>query len=144
MPEAIRVYCQRKGQVVPQDEGAMIRCILEGLSLRYRAVLGWLEELLGQRIETIHIVGGGSRNRLLCQLAADACNRVIVAGPVEATAIGNVTMQAVASKELGSIQDARTLVRESFPLERYEPRRPLRWDEAFQQFQNLTSSHDGE
>ena len=144
MPEAIRVYCQRKGQEVPQDEGAMIRCILEGLALRYRAVLGWLEELLGHRIETIHIVGGGSKNRLLCQLAADACNRIVVAGPIEATAIGNITMQAVASKELGSIQDARALVRESFPLERYEPRRPLRWDEAFQRFQNLTSSHDGE
>ena len=79
----------------------MIRCALESLALRYRQVLGWLEELIGGRIETIHIVGGGTQNRQLCQMAADACHRRVVAGPVEATAIGNVMMQAVATRRRG-------------------------------------------
>ena len=87
-------FLPRTGQTAPENEGAVIRCALESLALQYRRVLGWLEELIGGRIETIHIVGGGTQNRQLCQMAADACQRRVVAGPVEATAIGNVMMQA--------------------------------------------------
>jgi len=89
--------------VVPTSEGAIIRTALESIALRYRMVLGYLEELAGGRLETIHIVGGGTQNRLLCQMTADACNRRVVAGPVEATAVGNLMMQAVAKGALGSI-----------------------------------------
>src|SRR5262249_59155738 len=93
MPAALADFCRRSGQPVPVEPGAVIRCALESLALRYRWVLERLEELLARRLEVIHIVGGGSQNGLLCQFTADACNRPVVAGPVEATAIGNVLVQ---------------------------------------------------
>jgi rhamnulokinase len=137
MPEAIRDFCRRTGQTVPADHGAVIRCALESLALRYRLVLGWLEELTGARIATIHVVGGGSQNRQLCQFTADACGRVVLAGPAEATAIGNVLVQATAAGDVASIVQARDVVRASFPPQRYEPTDRAKWDEAFQRFQNL-------
>jgi sugar (pentulose or hexulose) kinase len=94
-------------------------------------VLGYLEELAGGRLETIHIVGGGTQNRLLCQMTADACNRRVVAGPVEATAVGNLMMQAVAKGALGSIAQAREVIGTSFAVEEYLPRLPQPWDDAY-------------
>jgi len=132
MPEAIRQFCRDTGQTVPESEGAVIRCALESLALRYRQVLGWLEELNGGALETIHIVGGGTQNRQLCQMAADACNRRVVAGPIEATAIGNVMMQAVAAGDAGSIAQAREVIAASFPVEEYQPQDSAAWDEAFE------------
>jgi rhamnulokinase len=134
MPEAICEYCQRTGQTVPPDDWSIVRCALESLALRYRLVFGWLEELTGGRIETIHIVGGGSQNQQLCQFTADACNRVVLAGPAEATAIGNVLVQAIAAGDLSSIAQARQLVRESFPPTRYEPQNGAAWDAAYEKF----------
>lgn len=138
MPSAIHDYCRRNGQAPPESEGAMIRTVLESLALRYRMVLGWLRELTGAPIQTIHIVGGGTQNRLLCQMAADACNCRVVTGPVEATAIGNVMMQAVSAGDVGSIAEARAVIRNSFDVEEYEPRQPERWDDAFGRFEQLT------
>ncbi|HTN74325.1 MAG TPA: rhamnulokinase family protein [Pirellulaceae bacterium] len=134
MPQAIRDYCQQTGQPQPANEGAVIRCALESLALRYRMVLSWLEQLTGGRIETIHIVGGGTQNRLLCQMAADACNRRVVAGPVEATAIGNVMMQAVATGQIDSIASARQVIKRSFDVVEYLPQRPEMWDYAYERF----------
>ncbi len=138
MPEAIRGYCRRTGQPPPPDEGSLIRCALESLALRYRQVFGGLEQLVGGRIDTIHIVGGGARNRQLCQATADACHRTVLAGPVEATAIGNLLVQAIAGHDIGSISEARQVVRDSFPVERYEPRNAPTWDDAFERFRSLT------
>jgi sugar (pentulose or hexulose) kinase len=137
MPEAIRNYCKQSGQTAPASEGAVIRTALESLALRYRAVLIWLEELTGSKIETIHIVGGGTQNRLLSQMAADACNRRVVAGPTEATALGNVLVQAIASGQLESIAQARDVVRSSFEVEEYTPQTPEAWNEAFARFQAI-------
>jgi len=137
MPAAIREFCRRSGQAVPADEGAVIRCALESLALRYRRVLGWLEELLGARMSTIHIVGGGALNRTLCQMAADACQRTVIAGPVEATAIGNVMMQAVALGHVGSIAEARGVIRESFAVQSYAPRDTAAWDAADERYRAL-------
>jgi rhamnulokinase len=137
MPQAIRDYCQETRQAVPQTEGEVIRTALESLAMRYRMVLGMLEELLGSRIGTIHIVGGGTQNKLLNQMAADACNRRVVAGPVEATAIGNVMMQAVALGEVGSIAEAREVIRSSFSVEEYHPANPGLWDGAYERFKKL-------
>jgi rhamnulokinase len=134
MPAAIAEFCRKTGQPVPVEAGAIIRCALESLALRYRWVLERLEELLGHRLDVIHIVGGGSQNSLLCQLAADACNRVVLAGPVEATAIGNVLLQAVGLRLLGSLADAREVVRQSFELRTFTPQSPDRWHEAYQRF----------
>ncbi|HEV3445361.1 MAG TPA: rhamnulokinase family protein [Gemmataceae bacterium] len=134
MPAAIAEFCRKTGQPAPVEAGAIIRCALESLALRYRWVLERLEELLGHRLDVIHIVGGGSQNSLLCQLAADACNRVVLAGPVEATAIGNVLLQAVGLRLLGSLADAREVVRQSFELRTFTPQSPDRWDDAYQRF----------
>ena len=140
MPAAIREFCRRSGQTVPADEGAALRTAIESLALRYRQALGWLEELVGGRIETIHIVGGGSQNRQLCQATADACDRRVVAGPVEATAIGNVLMQAVAAGDIASVVDARAIVRESFSTLEYQPHDRRGWDEAYARFVQLVAA----
>jgi rhamnulokinase len=100
-------------------------------------VLEKLEELTGQRLGVIHVVGGGSQNELLCQLTADCCGREVLAGPVEATAIGNVLVQAVGLGALGSLADGREVVRRSFDVRRYEPRADGRWQERYEQFKQL-------
>lgn len=122
MPTALRAFCRDSGQPEPADEGALVRCILESLALRYRSVCAALEELTGRSLGVIRVVGGGSRNRLLAQLTADICERPVVAGPVEATALGNVMMQAIATGALPDIEAGRAAVAESVTLERYEPR----------------------
>lgn len=137
MPEAIRAYCQRTHQTAPADEGSIIRCALESLALRYRQVLGWLEELTGGCIDTIHIVGGGAHNKQLSQAAADACNRRVISGPVEATAAGNVLMQAIAAGDIADIRQAREIAARSFGVATYEPRETARWDPAFERFKAL-------
>jgi rhamnulokinase len=137
MPAALGGFCEETGQAVPGSAGGIVRCILESLALRYRMVLGWLRELTGSPISTIHIVGGGTQNRLLCQMAADACNCRVVAGPVEATAIGNVMMQAVSAGDLGSIAEAREVIRNSFDVEEYLPQNPAAWDSAYTRFEQL-------
>jgi rhamnulokinase len=90
-----------------------------------------LEELSGEKIETIHVVGGGCQNALLCQFTADACNRTVVAGPSEATAVGNVLMQAMGLGLLGSLEEAREVVKRSFPLQIFTPKNPDRWQEPY-------------
>ncbi len=134
MPEAIRAYCRRTGQRPPESPGEVIRCALEGLAIKYRRVLGWLEELVGGRIETIHVVGGGTQNRLLCQMTADACGRRVVAGPIEATAIGNVMMQAVAAGAVNTIAEAREVIRRSFAVEEYTPRDSAAWNQTYERY----------
>lgn len=140
MPAAIRDYCRRTGQTPPTDRGALVRCVLESLALKYRYTLDQLESLLGYRVEVIHVVGGGSQNKLLCQFTADACDRPVQAGPVEATAIGNLLVQMVAWGELGSMDDARAVNRRSFPLASYEPRATAQWADANERFVRLLAS----
>ncbi len=137
MPAAIREYCRATGQAAPESQGAVIRCAIESLALRYRQVLGWLEQLVGSRIETIHIVGGGTQNAQLCQATADACQRPVVAGPIEATAIGNLLVQAVAAGEIGSIVEAREVSRRSFGVAVYEPSAADAWNAAHERFSKL-------
>jgi rhamnulokinase len=134
MPRAITDFCRRTGQTVPQSEGAVLRAALDSLAMKFREVLGYCEALNGGRIETIHIVGGGTKNRLLCQMTADACGRRVVAGPVEATAIGNIMLQAVTDGAVGSIAEAREVVRRSFEVEEYIPMNTSAWDEAYPRF----------
>jgi rhamnulokinase len=122
---------------VPESEGAVIRAALESLALRYRMVLGWLEQLVERRLETIHIVGGGAQNRELCQMAADATGRRVVAGPAEATAIGNVMLQAVAAGDVADIAQAREIIQQSFAVETYTPQRTSSWDDAYGRFEKL-------
>lgn len=134
MSAAIAAYCQRTGQPVPQDRGAVVRCILESLALKYRHTLGQLQMLLGRAVEALHVVGGGSQNALLCQFTADACGVPVIAGPVEATAIGNILVQMVAQGELASMDEARDVVRRSFSPVTYLPRDIARWEAARERF----------
>jgi rhamnulokinase len=108
-----------------------VRCALDSLALKYRHVLATLEGILRGRLDPLHVVGGGARNRLLCQLAADATGRTVVAGPAEATAAGNVAMQAMALGHLGSLAEARDLVRRSFEIVAYDPRPGAAVDDAY-------------
>lgn len=137
MPARLVAYCTRTGQAPPQDEGAFARCALESLALKYRWAIERLERILGTTIRTIHVVGGGTRNALLCQFTADACGRVVHAGPVEATAVGNVLLQAMGRGRIGSLADARAIVARSFPVVVYEPRDPSAWDDAAGRFASL-------
>jgi rhamnulokinase len=137
MPQALADYCRRTGQSAPDGPGATVRCALESLALRYRWVLERLEELTGKRIEVIHVVGGGSQNTLLCQLTADACDRPVLAGPVEATAVGNVLVQAIGLRLLGSLADAREVVRRSFEVKTFAPRDHAAWQGPYERFRAL-------
>lgn len=137
MPAAIQAYCRDTGQAVPEGKGEIVRTALEGLALKYRWVLEKLEILLGRRFEALHVVGGGSRNKLLCQFAADALQRPVIAGPVEATAIGNISIQAIGTGHLASFDEARQLVRRSFEVTTYEPGTSAGWDEAYERFEQL-------
>ena len=134
MPEAIHWFCAKTSQAIPQDEGAVLRCALDSLAMKFRYVLTMCEELAGGQIETIHMVGGGTQNRQLCQAAADACGRRVLSGPIEATATGNVMMQALSAGDVGSIAEAREVVRTSFAVEEYEPHAAAAWDEAYERF----------
>ena len=137
MPGFIRAFCQRTGQPQPQEVGQVVRCALESLALRYRWVLDALERLTGRRLEVIRVVGGGIRNRMLCQFTADACQRPVVAGPVEATALGNIMVQAMASGHLASLEEGRQAVAASVARQHYQPGPAEPWEEAYARFQEL-------
>jgi len=137
MPARIREYCARTGQPVPADRGTVARVVFESLALRYRHVQEMMDDLVGRRIGTLHIVGGGSQNRMVNQFAADCIGRPVVAGPVEATAIGNILMQMLAMGAIGSLEEGRQIVRSSFGTERFEPGERGPWDEAYERFKTL-------
>ena len=121
MPKAIQSFCRETGQAMPETEGELVRCACGSMARKYREVLGALEELTGECVEVIHIVGGGSQNDLLNQLTADACQRPVIAGPVEATAMGNLLVQVRANGELSSLAEIREVVRHSVPVQRFDP-----------------------
>ena len=137
MPAAIRSYCQDTGQSVPQNKGELLRTALEGLALKYRWTIEKLQIILNRQFKVLHIVGGGSQNKLLCQFAADATQLPVTAGPVEATAIGNIAVQAIAVGELASYAEAHQIIRRSFEVLSYEPGEGSRWDEAYGKFIEL-------
>ena len=134
MPGRIQAYCRDTGQAVPQTKGQIVRVVLESLAFRYRWVFDNLETLQGAPIGTLRIVGGGTRNRVLTQFAADALNRRVVAGPVEATAIGNILLQIVAGGGLASLAEARALVARSFDTEAFAPGGRDAWEPAYRTF----------
>jgi rhamnulokinase len=134
MPAAIEAFCVSTGQPPPQDRGAIVRCSLESLALKYRWLIERIEAMRGRRIDAIHVVGGGSQNQVLCRFTADATGRPVLAGPVEATAVGNIIVQAMALGHVSSLEEGRALVRRSFEVTTYEPGERGPWDEAYSQF----------
>ncbi|MFD1955070.1 rhamnulokinase family protein [Paenibacillus thailandensis] len=137
MVSRIRQYCRRTGQQPPEGVGAVVRCILESLALKYRYVFELTEQLSGQSFGGLHMVGGGIQNALLCQWSANAIGKPVWAGPTEGSAIGNLAVQWIASGELASIGEARRVIRDSFPVTVYEPQDGPAWEEAYGRFRRL-------
>jgi rhamnulokinase len=137
MVAAIDDYCRQTGQPVPDGPPTYVRTVLESLAFKYRVVVESLEELTGTPLTDIRIVGGGSRNALLNQFTADATGRTVIAGPVEATALGNVIMQMVATGAAASLDEARQIVARSFPVQRFEPQATDTWDAQYRRFKGL-------
>jgi rhamnulokinase len=139
MPQAIAAFCAKTGQSSPSTAGAFTRTVLESLALKYRYVLELLESLTGSKYETVHIVGGGSQNDMLNQFAANATGRQVLAGPSEATALGNLAMQMVGTSAVASLDQAREIVAESFSPRKFEPQDAARWQDAYERFRKLVT-----
>jgi rhamnulokinase len=138
MASRIRSFCEETGQSPPEEPAAVARCIFESLALKYRHAIEQAQSLTGRAIGTVNVVGGGSQNALLCQLTADVSGLPVVAGPVEATAIGNVMVQAFAQDRVGSLEEIRAVVRDSFEASAYEPSGdPEEWSELRERFSRL-------
>ncbi|MFQ6048622.1 MAG: FGGY-family carbohydrate kinase [Phycisphaerae bacterium] len=138
--QAVSAFCRRTGQRQPDSPAEVARCIFESLALACARTLERLRRNTGRRIEVLHIVGGGARNRLLCQLTADACGLTVVAGPAEATALGNILVQALGRGLLSSVEQLRQVCRASVELKRYEPHETERWQEQLERFSRLAAS----
>lgn len=143
MPEKIAAFCRATGQEPPKTRGEFVRCALESLALAYRIATDRLGEVRGRPVRRLHIVGGGSRNKLLNQMAADACGVEVLAGPVEATALGNILGQMLADRRIRSIAEGRSIVRSSVRPRRFEPRSPETWTEALGRVRSLTLPPEG-
>ena len=138
MPEKIREFCRMTGQHVPETVGEVVRCIYESLALKYRYTVETIETLMGKKTAMINVVGGGTKDKFLSQMTADACGIPVCAGPEEATAIGNLMMQAIAAGEVKDLAEAREVVANSFELKHYEPTSDrAAWDAAFEKFCKL-------
>lgn len=140
MLTAIDNFCLRTNQPVPKEPGAYVRTVLQSLAFKYRLVLRSLEQVSGKRIMQIRIIGGGSKNRLLNQLTADATGRRVLAGPCEATALGNVAIQVLATGEASSLAEIRAIVERSFPTEIFEPIETDKWDQQAERFEQYCGS----
>jgi rhamnulokinase len=137
MPAKIEGFCERSGQDAPRGKGAIIRTALESLALKYRFVLERLEAVVGRRLAPLHIVGGGTQNELLSQMTADATGKTVVAGPVEATAIGNILMQLLAYGEIDGLPAGRALVRRSFETKTFHPVDHGTWNRTYEQHREI-------
>ncbi|BBH23054.1 L-fuculose kinase [Paenibacillus baekrokdamisoli] len=137
MPDAIRLFCQRTNQPIPQSKAEIIRCVVESMALKYRKTIEELELLLPNKIEIIHMLGGGVNNHLLCQLTANAVGKPVVAGPVEATVMGNLLVQAMAHGEILNLNELRQVVKNSFSPLTYEPQSKEEWGSKYERYKKL-------
>lgn len=141
MTDTIADFCKQTGQPVPGSEGAYVRCCLESLAMQYRCVLEMLSDIYEKAFDTIHIVGGGTQNKLLNQFAADATGVTVITGPVEATSIGNIIMQAIGLGHIKDLAEGRQIIRNSFDLETYTPQQTDQWDRQYERFMKLKETY---
>ena len=137
MTDAIDDFCRQTGQPVPESEGAYVRCCLESLAMQYRRVLEMLSDVYETSFDTIHIVGGGTQNELLNQFTADATGTTVITGPVEATIIGNLIVQAIGMGHIRDLAEGRHIIRNSFDLETYTPQQTDQWDQQYKRYLKL-------
>ena len=138
LPRRVREYCRKTGQRAPETQGEVMRCIYESLAMKYRLTLRQLQKLTGRQYEALHVLGGGIKDRLLCQMAADACRVQVLAGPAEATATGNAAVQLISLGELPGLWEAREAVARSISLKTYEPGNAGSWDEHYARYLQVT------
>ncbi|MBQ6863131.1 MAG: rhamnulokinase [Clostridia bacterium] len=134
MPERIRDFCRRTGQYVPETVGEVVRCIYESLALKYRHIFRGIEDCTEKKYPHINVVGGGTKDKLLCRMTADSCNTTVYAGPIEATVLGNIAVQLLASGEIKDIAEARNIIAEGEKLICYKPENTAVWDAAYEEF----------
>jgi rhamnulokinase len=134
MTQAVRDFCYQTAQGTPQNHGETIRCIYDSLALKYRYTLEQIKDVTNQQTDVIHIIGGGANNHFLNQLTADATGLRVIAGPTEATAIGNILIQAKALGYVSSLNEIRQIVANSFELVQFIPSAELDWDEAYNRY----------
>ena len=138
IPERIREYCRKTNQYVPETVGEIMRCIYESLAMKYRETFEKLCECTERDYEVIHVIGGGTKDTLLCQLTANACDRDVVAGPIEATVLGNIAVQLLASGDIKSIAEARQIIADSENVTKYCPKDTAHWVEAYARYLEAT------
>lgn len=136
-PKLIRDFCRRTSQPVPKTPGAIVRCVLESLSLAYKDVIKKLVDISGNKVDVVHIVGGGSKNKLLNQFTANSTGLQVIAGPAEATVVGNAIVQLITLGELGNHQEARQIIANTKELKQFRPKEKEIWDEAYNRYLNL-------
>ncbi|MBQ7573966.1 MAG: rhamnulokinase [Clostridia bacterium] len=137
MPNRIREYCKKTGQKVPETKGEIVCCIAQSLAMRYRATVEGMEEVTGNKYNVINIVGGGIQDKVLCQFTANATNRIVSTGPVEATSIGNVVVQGIAMGAIKDLNEGRAIVKNSFDITEYTPQNTEAWDKAYEKWKEI-------
>ena len=137
MPKRIREYCEKTGQKVPETKGEIVRCIAESLAFKYRQVVEGMEDVTGKKYDVINIVGGGIKDKMICSFTANATGRKVSTGPVEATSIGNVIVQGMAMGAIKDLAEGRKIVKNSFPIDVYEPQDSDKWNEAYEKWQKI-------
>lgn len=137
IPKRIKEFCERTNQSLPERIPEIVLCINESLALKYRKALEEIEDCTGKHYDTIYMVGGGIQSKLLCQLTANSCGRRVVAGPVEATVLGNLVLQLIAEGEVNNLQNARGLIAKSQDIKIYEPEDVEKWDKLYEEFLNV-------
>ena len=128
------------GQKVPETKGEIIRCIAESLAFRYRYTIEGMEEVTGNKYNVVNIVGGGIKDKMICQFTANATKRTVNAGPVEATSIGNIIVQGIAMGAIKDLNEGRKIVRNSFDIAEYQPQDSEAWDAAYDKWKNIIAS----
>lgn len=134
LPDKIKAYCEKTGQYVPETVGETVRCIYESLALKYRYALGQISECTGKRFSVLSLLGGGTKDGFLCEMAADSLNIPVIAGPIEATALGNIILQLIALGEIPSVDEGRKIIAKTEKTKRYTPNRELDWDGAYEKY----------
>ena len=137
LPRRVQEFCRKTGQYVPQTRGEIMRCIYESLAMKYRYTFHAIREVTGLQYNVIHMIGGGTKDRLLCQMAADACSVHVVAGPIEATATGNIAVQLMHLGEIADLSEARRIIAASEQPRDYLPQDTAAYDAAYERFTAL-------
>ena len=134
MPEKIRAFCERTNQPVPQSDGALVRCIYESLAMKYKFAIHQISENTGKIFDVLHLLGGGTKDSFLCQMTANSLGIPVIAGPTEATALGNILLQLIALGDISSIEEGRALLRKQEKVKEYLPNDMESWERAYKKF----------